>query len=72
MNDDFEGGHTRFFSMNAKDPIFTIQPETGTSLLFRQLHSIEHWHDGEKVTKGIKYLLRTDVMYELVQEIVNV
>lgn len=52
LNEDFEGGHTRFTRTH-------IAPSTGRALLF--LHRIEH--AGEAVTDGVKFVLRTDVMF---------
>ncbi len=53
LNDDFEGGETSF-----KDDA-TIRPRTGDALMFmhRQLHT------GAEVTSGVKYVIRTDIMY---------
>ena len=56
LNDDFEGGETQF------DEI-TIQPKAGTALCF--IH--EQKHEGCPVTKGTKYVLRSDVMYQMSQ-----
>lgn len=52
LNDDFEGGDTRFEET-------VVEPRTGRALLFvhRQLH------EGAEITSGRKYVLRTDVMY---------
>lgn len=55
LNDDFEGGNTWF-----KD--FEIKPKTGTALVF--LHDI--LHEGMEIIKGKKYVLRTDIMYQLI------
>lgn len=52
------GGATRFLSLS-QGIISSVQPVLGKALLFRD----DVWHDGEKVGEGIKYLLRTDVMY---------
>jgi predicted 2-oxoglutarate/Fe(II)-dependent dioxygenase YbiX len=54
LNDDFTGGETDFPELET-----TVVPEAGTALLFqhRQLH------EGCRVTSGVKYVLRTDVMY---------
>jgi prolyl 4-hydroxylase len=56
LNDDFEGGETRFRE-------HVVRPEKGTALVF--YHSMEH--AGEPVIRGTKYVLRTDVMYKLIE-----
>lgn len=56
LNDDFEGGETRFF-----DPERTVVPRAGSALLFH--HPL--LHEGCSVTRGIKYVIRSDVMYRL-------
>ena len=64
LSDDFEGGETEF---NLKregvvrdtDPVLRVKPVTVTALVFR--HAI--LHQGATVTKGLKYVLRSDVMY---------
>lgn len=53
LNQDFEGGATSFDSL-------TIQPQTGTALCFK--HELKH--QGNEVGKGLKYVLRSDVMYK--------
>lgn len=61
LNDDFEGGSTRF-RRNGRDvgePALDVRPEAGKALLF--VH--ERWHEGTLVTKGMKYALRTDILY---------
>lgn len=52
LNNGFEGGETEFDD-------FVVTPKPGTALVF--IHHIKH--KGCKVSKGIKYALRTDVMY---------
>lgn len=54
LNDNYEGGETTFNDL-------TIVPRQGTALLF--LHELEH--EGSSVKQGIKYVLRTDIMYRL-------
>jgi prolyl 4-hydroxylase len=56
LNDDFKGGGTTFQWHN-------IQPKKGTALVF--YHGMKHC--GEEVTDGIKYVLRTDIMYKLLK-----
>ena len=52
LNEDMIGGETRFNDDS-------IQPETGKALIFRH----ELVHSGSKVIEGVKYVLRTDIMY---------
>jgi len=57
LNDRFEGGDTTFRGLR-------IRPRQGMALIF--LHNL--YHEGSEVTKGVKYVLRTDVMYRLQTE----
>lgn len=61
LNDDFEGGTTSFCEDTGlmRDGPIRITPEQGMALLFH--HPI--MHRGDPVTRGRKYVLRTDVMY---------
>ena len=52
LNEDFDGGATDFRE-------FAVTPRTGDALLF--IH--DTWHEGQAVTRGTKYVLRSDVMY---------
>ncbi|MET4108223.1 2OG-Fe(II) oxygenase [Hymenobacter sp. UYP22] len=52
LNDNFQGGATTFQKLH-------IQPKQGMALVF--LHNL--YHAGSEVTQGVKYVLRTDVMY---------
>ena len=52
LNADFEGGETKFDDV-------TIRPQTGMALCF--IH--EQKHEGCPVVDGLKYVIRTDVMY---------
>ncbi len=54
LNDDFAGGETEFPELKR-----TIRPVRGTALLFQ--HRVLHAALG--VTSGVKYALRTDVLY---------
>jgi predicted 2-oxoglutarate/Fe(II)-dependent dioxygenase YbiX len=55
LNEDFEGGATEF---DLFKPL-AVRPQTGMALLFH--HPVRH--QGAPVRSGIKYVLRTDVMY---------
>jgi prolyl 4-hydroxylase len=52
LNDNFQGGDTTFRGLR-------IRPQQGMALIF--LHSL--YHEGSEVTQGVKYVLRSDVMY---------
>lgn len=54
LNDDFEGGQTAFLELDK-----VIEPRRGRALLFQHMVL----HEGRAVTRGIKYVLRTDVFY---------
>jgi len=54
LNDNFQGGDTTFRGLR-------VRPRQGMALLFR--HSL--FHEGSEVTQGVKYVLRSDVMYRL-------
>lgn len=59
LNDDFEGGETNFYhTMHEKDLRFSVVPKAGRGALFAS----QQYHMGKTVTKGFKYLIRTDVM----------
>lgn len=53
LNDDFEGGTTDFWGGRS------IAPRRGMALLFEH----RRLHRGAAVTRGSKYVLRSDVMY---------
>jgi 2OG-Fe(II) oxygenase superfamily len=53
LNEEFVGGTTDFLDVK-------IEASVGKLLLF--VHPI--WHEGTIVTGGIKYVLRSDVLYE--------
>lgn len=53
LNDDFQGGETKFIRS-------IVRPKRGCLLLFKH----ELIHEGCPVLEGVKYVLRTDVMYK--------
>jgi prolyl 4-hydroxylase len=54
LNNDFTGGETAFLDFSV-----TVAPRTGTALLFQHFTL----HEGCTVESGLKYVLRSDVMY---------
>lgn len=66
LNEACEGGETLFRDLPAStdgSPApseLAVKPRTGTALLF--FHPL--WHTGAEVRSGVKYVLRSDVMFE--------
>ncbi len=60
--DEFEGGLTNFIDYKTKAINYSVHPEPGLCVIFPQAN-LDFYHEGTKVTKGLKYILRTDVMY---------
>jgi hypothetical protein len=64
LDDDFEGGSTAFRRSNGD--IFHVQPSQGSVLCFYHgHHPLSLQHEGSLVSKGTKYVARTDVLYQL-------
>lgn len=61
LNGGFEGGATRFIDSKTLKTLVSLNPESGLLLIFQ--HNI--YHDGEELRSGAKYLMRSDVMFEL-------
>lgn len=60
------GGRTRFYSKpHGREQWAAIAPSAGSVIIFD--HRV--WHDGEPVTAGIKHVLRTDAVYERVDDV---
>ena len=63
--DDFEGGDTSFYAAgpsageDESNPVVRIRPRVGSLILFD--HGI--WHAGDEVTAGMKYVLRSDLLF---------
>ena len=60
--DEFEGGLTNFLDYKTKAVTYSVHPEPGLCVIFPQVN-LDFYHEGTRVTKGLKYILRTDVMY---------
>lgn len=61
LNGDCEGGETFLCDRSLGDDKPMVIPETGKLLMFD--HSI--MHSGEELKEGVKYLLRTDLIYKV-------
>lgn len=62
LNDgeEFLGGATRYYTDRSGSKLLrSVRPRRGACIIFD--HAL--WHDGEAVTRGTKYVLRSDVMY---------
>ena len=69
LNDDFEGGHTRFFDESQRhyEPAdmskhrYAYKPCAGDVMIFYS----QQTHDGSELLRGRKYIMRTEVMFQL-------
>lgn len=59
-SEPLQGGATPFHSRDMKRRI-DVNPRAGRILLFQHKDLI---HSGDYVTSGVKYTMRTDLMYE--------
>ena len=60
-----EGGATTFHPMNMVSGEFNVEPKIGRVLLFQHKGLL---HSGADVLGGVKYTMRTDIMYKRVAE----
>ena len=73
LSEDFAGGQTVFYkpdhASQRQTPCFSIKPATGTAMLFGHI-GICNLHSGNAYQGGRepKYVLRTDVLYECVDD----
>ena len=65
LNEGFGGGDTVFYADEAvegvREVIATVVPKTGAVLMFRH----NWWHEGRELAEGRKYVLRSDVFFEV-------
>jgi hypothetical protein len=63
LNADAEGGQTNFYSEDRvngiRQLVASIEPRIGMGLFFAH----QWWHEGARVIRGRKYVVRTDVIY---------
>jgi hypothetical protein len=67
LNDDFTGGETNFFGADLSHRRASVHPVRGMALVFAHLQL----HEGAPVVSGRKYVLRSDVMYEMADPVVS-
>jgi len=76
LNDDFEGGATRFRvhrddpfqPIHDGDPVVEVDIRTpaGSVLCFPHgFHPLHRLHSSAPITRGVKYIIRTDVLFRL-------
>jgi hypothetical protein len=70
LNDEFEGGETSFFIPCVRDGVmnaYPVKPIMGSVAVFPHGEAQGALlHEGTGVTKGAKYIIRTDVEYDVV------
>lgn len=64
--DEFKGGLTNFIDGRTEAVKYSVHPEPGLCVIFPQVN-MEYYHEGTQVTEGLKYIMRTDVMYHRVK-----
>lgn len=64
-DDTLQGGATTFHSHNMKRK-YDVLPKTGRVLIFQHRNL---WHSGDDVVQGVKYTMRSDILYKRVERI---
>jgi len=59
LNEEMEGGATRFSNPVIPSQFFDVVPRVGRVLMFQ--HDL--FHEGMAISSGVKYCLRTDLMF---------
>ena len=62
LNNDFIGGDTIFYFSDGNQ--VSLRPQVGMCLIFNQ----KILHEGATVSSGLKYFIRTDILFEKVQD----
>lgn len=64
-SEEFEGGKTLFFNSKENNEVIgRYEPKKGDLIIFD--HNL--WHSGETVLSGEKYILRSDIIYQKIEE----
>lgn len=68
LNDVKEGGQTNFFKRSTeRKPAVSVAPRRGNAIVFFHDHELSPLHEGADIPIGVKYAVRTDVMYNKVK-----
>lgn len=68
LNDEFEGGETTYFLPSAKEGTlnaYPVRPVMGAVAIFPHGDTTAVLHEGTGVRKGAKYVIRTEVEYDV-------
>jgi hypothetical protein len=68
LNDDFSGGGTAYYTPSSTIgslDAHTVQPRQGCVVLFPHGHAASLVHEGCFCERGVKYIIRTDVLYSI-------
>jgi predicted 2-oxoglutarate/Fe(II)-dependent dioxygenase YbiX len=67
LSEDFQGGETQFVvNKNGEKELVNIRTPKGGVLCFPHgLHPLHCLHSSNTITSGIKYIIRTDVLFEV-------
>ncbi|KEQ77796.1 hypothetical protein M436DRAFT_59754 [Aureobasidium namibiae CBS 147.97] len=63
-DDQVQGGATTFHSHNMMQR-YEVLPKTGRVLIFQHRNL---WHSGDDVVQGVKYTMRSDILYRRVDK----
>ena len=75
LNDDFEGGGTAFYTPSREVgsiDAHTVAPRQGSVLVFPHGEAASLVHEGCFCKRGVKYIIRTDVLYSIPSHSVKV
>lgn len=72
LNDDFDAGETTFFMPSVMEDVinaYPVKPVAGAAAIFPHGEGegalLPLLHEGSGVTRGAKYIIRTDVLYDV-------
>ncbi|MBP81909.1 MAG: oxidoreductase [Acidiferrobacteraceae bacterium] len=64
LSEDFDGGHTCFYPQGPQGKVIPVRTPMGSALCFPHGGHPQHYiHSGEKIRRGTKYIIRTELLY---------